>query len=155
MFCRFCGQQTRDEAYVCPACGGQLKAFPAELFQDQIPYARPTQPSRKFFRLAKIFSIIATALSGITLLGGAWFVFMLCMGMVLGGDGGLLLVIFSVYGMFAMVGFAPFALTTGIMAFVFKKKSLQPTGKFPIFAFIFGITAFVIGFGSYIFLIVV
>jgi hypothetical protein len=54
-----------------------------------------------------------------------------------------------------MVGFAPFALTTGIMAFVFKKKSLQPTGKFPVFAFIFGIAAFVIGFGSYIFLIVV
>lgn len=79
---------------------------------------------------------------------------MIFAGVAIGNEGGLLLVLFSVYGIISMLGFAPFALTTGILAFTFRKKSLQPTGGFPVFAFVFGIVAFVIGIGSYLLAII-
>lgn len=150
MFCKYCGNSVRDEAYVCPFCGGQLKELPDELLTECV---LPPQPSRKFYRLAKIFSIIGTVLSGVTLFCGLLFVMMFVFGLNVLGDGGLLLVIYSVFALLAMVVFAPFALVTGILAFVFSRKSLQPTGKFPIVAFVFGITVSVIGFGTYILLI--
>lgn len=151
MFCRFCGNQIRAEAYVCPFCGRQLKAFPAEIAWAQ---PQPRQPSLAFFRLAKIFAILATVLSGITLFCGGLFIFMLWSGLLLAGDGGLLLVLYSIFALMAMIGFSPFALTTGILAFVFGRKSVKPTGGFPVFAFVFSIVAFVLGIGTYLLMII-
>ena len=147
MFCRFCGSPVHEQAYICPACGGQLKELPAEVFVVNTP----PQPSRKFYRLTKIFSIIATVLSGAVLLCGLFAFSLLRSAFTFGeAGGGILVAVIAVYGILGMVGFAPFALTTGILAFVFKKKSLQPTGVFPIFAFIFGVVTFVIGVVVYI-----
>ena len=147
MFCRFCGNPVHEQAYMCPSCGSQLKAFSDELFVEA---EELRLPSRKFYLLTKIFSIIATVLSARTLLCGVWAIFMILAGVAIGNEGGLLLVLYSLFGIVAMIGFAPFALTTGILAFAFRKKSLQPTGGFPVFAFVFGIVAFVIGIGSYL-----
>ena len=147
MFCESCGNSVLDEAYVCPFCGKQLKTFPDEILTE----LEPRQPSRKFYRLAKIFSIVATVLSGITLLCGLFSFSLLWSAFTFGDDGGgILAALSAVYGILCMVGFAFFALTTGILAFVFKKKSLQPTGVFPILSFIFGVVAFVIGVVVYI-----
>ena len=150
MFCEFCGKAIRDEAYVCPFCHRQLKVFPAEIMAEQ----QALLPSRKFFRLAKIFAIIATVFSGITLLCGAWSLFMIIAGVLLGDAGGMLLVLYSIFGWIAMVGCSPFALIMGILAFVFKRKSVQPTGAFPTVAFILGIVACSIGLGTYLLMIV-
>ena len=149
MFCESCGNSVLDEAYVCPFCGKQLKTFPDEILTE----LEPRQPSRKFYRLAKIFSIIAIVLSAITLLFGFLFVFMIFSGMSMIGDGGLLLVIYSIFALIAMLGFAPFALIMSILAFVFGKKSIQPVGKLPIVAFVLGIVACVIGVGTYLLLV--
>ena len=149
MFCESCGNSVLDEAYVCPFCGKQLKTFPDEILTE----LEPRQPSRKFYRLAKIFSIIAIVLSAITLLFGFLFVFMIFSGMSMMGDGGLLLVIYSIFALIAMLGFAPFALIMSILAFVFGKKSIQPVGKLPIVAFVLGIVACVIGVGTYLLLV--
>ena len=149
MFCESCGNSVLDEAYVCPFCGKQLKTFPDEILTE----LEPRQPSRKFYRLAKIFSIIAIVLSAITLLFGFLFVFMIFSGMSMMGDGGLLLVIYSIFALIAMLGFSPFALIMSILAFVFGKKSIQPVGKLPIVAFVLGIVACVIGVGTYLLLV--
>ena len=149
MFCESCGNSVLDEAYVCPFCGKQLKTFPDEILTE----LEPRQPSRKFYRLAKIFSIIAIVLSAITLFFGFLFVFMIFSGMSMMGDGGLLLVIYSIFALIAMLGFAPFALIMSILAFVFGKKSIQPVGKLPIVAFVLGIVACVIGVGTYLLLV--
>ena len=149
MFCEACGNSVLDEAYVCPFCGKQLKTFPDEILTE----LEPRQPSRKFYRLAKIFSIIAIVLSAITLLFGFLFVFMIFSGMSMMGDGGLLLVIYSIFALIAMLGFSPFALIMSILAFVFGKKSIQPVGKLPIVAFVLGIVACVIGVGTYLLLV--
>lgn len=149
MFCESCGNSVLDEAYVCPFCGKQLKTFPNEILTE----LEPRQPSRKFYRLAKIFSIIAIVLSAITLLFGFLFVFMIFSGMSMMGDGGLLLVIYSIFALIAMLGFSPFALIMSILAFVFGKKSIQPVGKLPIVAFVLGIVACVIGLGTYLLLL--
>ena len=149
MFCESCGNSVLDEAYVCPFCGKQLKTFPDEILTE----LEPRQPSRKFYRLAKIFSIIAIVLSAITLFFGFLFIFMIFSGMSMMGDGGLLLVIYSIFALIAMLGFAPFALIMSILAFVFGKKSIQPVGKLPIVAFVLGIVACVIGLGTYLLLV--
>ena len=149
MFCESCGNSVLDEAYVCPFCGKQLKTFPDEILTE----LEPRQPSRKFYRLAKIFSIIAIVLSAITLFFGFLFIFMLFSGMSMVGDGGLLLVIYSIFALIAMLGFSPFALIMSILAFVFGKKSIQPVGKLPIVAFVLGILACVIGVGTYLLLV--
>lgn len=149
MFCESCGNSVLDEAYVCPFCGKQLKTFPDEILTE----LEPRQPSRKFYRLAKIFSIIAIVLSAITLFFGFLFIFMLFSGMSMAGDGGLLLVIYSIFALIAMLGFSPFALVMSILAFVFGKKSIQPVGKLPIVAFVLGIVACVIGVGTYLLLV--
>ena len=149
MFCESCGNSVLDEAYVCPFCGKQLKTFPDEILTE----LEPRQPSRKFYRLAKIFSIIAIVLSAITLFFGFLFVFMIFSGMSMAGDGGLLLVIYSIFALIAMLGFSPFALIMSILAFVFGKKSIQPVGKLPIVAFVLGIVACVIGVGTYLLLV--
>ena len=149
MFCESCGNSVLDEAYVCPFCGKQLKTFPDEILTE----LEPRQPSRKFYRLAKIFSIIAIVLSAITLFFGFLFVFMIFSGMSMAGDGGLLLVIYSIFALIAMLGFSPFALIMSILAFVFGKKSIQPVGKLPIVAFVLGIVACVIGLGTYLLLV--
>ena len=149
MFCESCGNSVLDEAYVCPFCGKQLKTFPDEILTE----LEPRQPSRKFYRLAKIFSIIAIVLSAITLFFGFLFIFMIFSGMSMAGDGGLLLVIYSIFALIAMLGFSPFALVMSILAFVFGKKSIQPVGKLPIVAFVLGIVACVIGLGTYLLLV--
>ena len=149
MFCESCGNSVLDEAYVCPFCGKQLKTFPDEILTE----LEPRQPSRKFYRLAKIFSIIAIVLSAITLFFGFLFIFMIFSGMSMMGDGGLLLVIYSIFALLAMLGFSPFALIMSILAFVFGKKSIQPVGKLPIVAFVLGIVACVIGLGTYLLLV--
>ena len=155
MFCRFCGNELHNEAYVCPSCGRLVKPLPTEYSDEQMqPCPQPIQPSRKFYRLAKIFSILGTVFSGLTLLFGVIFLSMIVFGVTLMGDAGIILVLYSLFALLAMVGFAPFALTMGILAFVFSRKSPEATGGFPVFTFIFSIVAFVIGWGTYFSLLI-
>jgi Mn2+/Fe2+ NRAMP family transporter len=57
--------------------------------------------------------------------------------------GGMAIAVFALFGLYGMLGVSPFALTTGILAFVFKHKSPERTGAFPVVAFVLGLISFV------------
>lgn len=54
MFCRFCGREVYDEAYVCPSCGRELRALPTE------PITVPTAAPRGKGKLQKMSRIFGT-----------------------------------------------------------------------------------------------
>ena len=63
MFCRFCGNQVRDEAYICPSCGRELKEIPAEITMPHVRVERPRKPrgKAKLQRLCRTFSTLGIA----------------------------------------------------------------------------------------------
>ena len=146
MFCKYCGNEVEENTVVCPKCGCLI----SENMQESENITMPIAPSRKFFRLTRIFSILGMVLGGISLACGFLFFFLLLLGIAVGEGGGLILVIYSVCGLLGMFLVSPFALTAGILAFVFKKKSAEPTGALPIVAFVLGVVSFVVGWGSYL-----
>ena len=67
MFCRFCGKQIHDEAYVCPACGGQVKAFPPSV-SPAYPQAQPPAPADRkpaLKRLCRVFGTLGIAFNAV------------------------------------------------------------------------------------------
>lgn len=152
MFCKHCGNELLENAVVCRKCGCMADGLDMELHNETpqiMAVEQQKKPSRKFFRLTRIFSIVATSVGGLSLFFGLCFLFMLLMSIAIGEGGGLVLAIYSIFGLLAMIGCSPFALVSGILAFVFKNKAEEPTGGFPVFAFVFGIVAFVISWGTY------
>lgn len=163
MFCRYCGNEVADNAVICTKCGClvhnaasgvgyhpyQNQAYapqapaPAPLTEEELAKKR----TRKFFRLSKIFSGVATAISCVTLLCALWFFVLMDAALSSGSTGGvnyggMAIAIFALFGLYGMLIASPFALATGILAFVFKKKSVERTGAFPIVAFVLGIVSF-------------
>ena len=165
MFCRYCGNEVADNAVICTKCGclvhnaasgagytaRQNQAYapqtpaPAPLTEEELAKKR----TRKFFRLSKIFSGVATAISCVTFLCALWFFVLMDAALSSGSTsgvnyGGMAIAIFALFGLYGMLIASPFALTTGILAFVFKKKSVERTGAFPIVAFVLGIVSFAV-----------
>ena len=171
MFCRYCGTELPENAVVCLKCGCLVNGTIANVAQNE-PIApqmiemqptieaqpimgvqtietQPKKPSRKFFRLTKIFSIVATVLSCVTVVCALWFFVLMYAALSAGNTdgvnyGGMAVAIFAILGLYGMFAVSPFALTTGILAFVFKKKSVEKTGAFPIVAFVLGIISFAV-----------
>ena len=137
MFCKYCGKEVAEHAFVCPSCGGLIgelpnaqaqaqKAKEADQFFGNVsqPNAQtantPQPPSRKyvvFARVSKIVSIISLVFSGLT----AFLLMLAFMGGVSGsyGDG-------SGYAMLAFgwiyaIICGAVALELGIVGFVFGR----------------------------------
>lgn len=55
MFCRHCGKQLADEAYVCPSCGGLIRPLPTVA---PAPAVAAPQRKERLERLSKIFTKI-------------------------------------------------------------------------------------------------
>ena len=170
MFCRYCGNELPENAVVCLKCGCLVNGTIANVPQNepiapqmiemqpnmeaqpimgvQTVETQTKKPSRKFFRLTKIFSIVATALSCVTVVCALWFFALMYAALSAGNTngvnyGGMAIAIFALFGLYGMLGVSPFALTTGILAFVFKRKSPERTGAFPVVAFVLGLISFV------------
>ena len=159
MFCRYCGNELPENAVVCTKCGclvhsAEKNTYDNQACAPQAPAAQavevlPKKPSRKFFRLTKIFSIVATVLSCVTVLCALWFFVLMYAALSSGNTGtsdvnygGMAIAIFALFGLYGMIGVSPFALASGILAFVFKRKSPERTGVFPVVAFVLGIVSF-------------
>ena len=175
MFCKYCGNELPENAVVCLKCGCLVNGAVGKTLENEpiAPQtienqatigAQPTmevytkKPSRKFPRLARIFSIVATTLSCVTVICALWF-FVLMYAALSGGNadgvnyGGMAIAIFALFGLIGMIVVSPFALTTGILAFVFQRKSAEGKGVFPVVAFVLGIVTFALGWGTYLSLI--
>ena len=72
MFCRYCGKELIDEAYVCPACGGLVRPLPRVQTQSA-----PAQPERKekleklshiFAKIGMIFNAVAFGMCMLSLI---------------------------------------------------------------------------------------
>ena len=169
MFCRYCGNEVADNALICTKCGCLTSSaangavhntWQNQAYAPQMPtptvqaeQAVPAMPTaediakkrtRKFFRLSKIFSGVSTGLTGLTAFFAFMFVALMEAAMDAGTMGGMAIAIFALFGLYGMFAVSPFALTTGILAFVFKKKSVEKTGAFPIVAFVLGIISFAV-----------
>ena len=62
MFCRYCGKELIDEAYVCPDCGGLVRPLPSVQTQ-----AQPAQPERKekLEKLSRVFAKIGLIMNAV------------------------------------------------------------------------------------------
>ena len=67
MFCRFCGNQVRDESYFCPSCGRGLKEHSSELATPQVWVERPRKPrgKAKLQRLCRVFGSLGIAFNAV------------------------------------------------------------------------------------------
>lgn len=71
MYCRFCGKQVADEAYLCPSCGCLIKPLP----QTEVDFAAkavelpakegPSNAQKKLHKLSKIFTKVGIILNAI------------------------------------------------------------------------------------------
>lgn len=174
MFCRYCGNELPENAVVCLKCGCLVNGAVGKTLENE-PIApqtievqpietqpiievkpieiQPTKPNRKGGRAAKILSIVGLSVSGLVLICGFFFLYMMWLGFAVGDDGGIFLVLLSVFPLLAAIGISPIALVLGILAFVFMKKAAQPTGALPVVAFVLGIVTFALSWGTYLSLI--
>ena len=160
MFCKYCGNELPSNAVICAKCGCLVNdsAETTGVRQDCAPQAPIMQtaqalqakPSRKLFRLTKIFSIIGLSVSIFALFCGFLFLSMMWSAFTFGDDGGgLFVALRAVFPLLAMAGISPFAFASGLLSFIFKKKAAERTGALPTVAFILGIAALVLGWGMY------
>ena len=156
MFCKYCGNELADNAVVCMKCGCLAVDIPLEEITKQQPEyvpapiqqeKQPPKASRKFERLAKIFSIVGTAVGAVCIFLAACFVLMLFICAGGGGEGEALLLVCTMFGWYATLCISPFALAVGILSFVFKIKSTQSAGGLPVLAFVFGIASILLSWG--------
>ena len=170
MFCRYCGKEVLDEAYMCPSCGSMLKELPIQQ-AEAAQIAKPTQtieekPQKKRDKYkvpAMVLSIVAIVLSGIQLafvlgtmstLGVALFG-----SSVVGSDDwaalGWLGVVWFAYGVWALIGLSPFSTATGIIGFCFGRKTEnEKIKKLSIVAFVLAIIVAVCAVFAYAFIFV-
>lgn len=160
MFCKYCGNELPGTAVICVKCGclvndsaettGARQGCVPQTPIMQTAQAPQAKPSRKFFRLAKIFSIIGLSVSIFALFCGFLFLYMMWSAFTFGDDGGgLFVALLSVFPLLAMAGISPFAFVSGLLSFIFKHKATEPTGALPTVAFILGMVALVFGWGMY------
>ena len=166
MFCKYCGNELLEQAVVCTKCGclvhnaektasvqGQPSVSQSPALQPSVSQtveAQPVQPSRKGARKAKVFSIIGLSFGGVSLLCSFFFFFLMWLGFAAGNEGGIILVLLSMFPLLGAYAVSPVALLMGILAFVFKQKATQPMGAMPTVAFVVGIIAFALGWGMYL-----
>lgn len=150
MFCRHCGNELLDEAVVCPKCGCLVHETETARVETQPVAQTSEQPvvSRKFYRLKKIFSIVGTALSGVALFCAVVFWYLIFLAFITTDDGALGLAILSIFWFYFSVVVSPFALASGILAFVFGGKT-EKRGAFATAAFVLGIVAFAATWGAF------
>lgn len=151
MFCRYCGKQVLDQAYMCPSCGSMLKELPTQKVET-VQIAAPTQtiePKDNYKAKTRIFSIVGIALGALQiLLIGAAMVLLGSIGYFteIGKEGEA--VVAAVYGLFSFAGGAyvsflyPVTLTMGIMGFCNGRKTQDAKGKkLSVAAFIISLVA--------------
>ena len=163
MFCRYCGKEVLDQAYMCPSCGRMLKELPSPIVEP-IPIEEKPQKKRDKYKVpAMVLSIVATVLSGIQLafvlgtmstLGVALFG-----SSVVGSDDwaalGWLGVVWFAYGVWALIGLSPFSTATGIIGFCFGRKTEnKKIKKLSIVAFVLAIIVAVCAVFAYAFIFV-
>lgn len=144
MFCKYCGKEVSDYAFVCPHCGGLIGELPNAKTQAQqakeadhffgtatntgAQAATMQPPSKKhvvFAKVSKIISIVSLVFSGIAFFSLA----LAALGMLAGGLDGHE-VWFALYVMGLIYGFACGVITLqlGIVGFVFgriQKHSME------------------------------
>ena len=146
MFCRYCGKEVLDQAYMCPSCGRMLKELPSPIVE---PIQIEEKPKDDYKVKTRIFSIIGIALGALQiLLIGAALVLIGSIGyfteMCKEGEA----VVAAVYGLFSFAGGAyasflyPVTLTMGIMGFCNGRKTQDTKGKrLSVAAFIISLVA--------------
>ncbi|MBE7079141.1 MAG: hypothetical protein E7380_04725 [Clostridiales bacterium] len=141
MFCRHCGKEVFDEAFVCPSCGGQLR---------HIPTAQPapqTNRRAKFAKVSRILSTVTAILNGVAL--GFWL--MKIIGTVIGFKGGEtgehVGAWMMVYGWIFSMIFALIACEAGTAGFVFGliQKDNRKVKRFAIIVFVVSVVLATVG----------
>ena len=156
MFCKYCGNELLEQAVVCTKCGclvhnaENTASAQSQPSVSQTIEVQPVKPNRKGGRKAKVFSIIGLSLSSISLFCGFLFLYMMLLGFAAGNEGGIILVLLSVFPLLGSYIISPVSLVMGILAFVFKKKATEPMGAMPTVAFVLGIVSFALGWGMYL-----
>jgi hypothetical protein len=167
MFCKYCGNRLEAGVAICPKCGCLDDEFGQEtVFVDfdenttagsagegkRVEVKEPPKSTGLLGALAKVFSIVGFVLSGVTLLCGAVFLLMIISGMAIGGGGGFILAIYSIFGLVGMVMSSFPSLVAGITALVLRHQAAirgQRVGAMPIVAFVLCVIAFICGGGLY------
>ena len=131
MFCRYCGKQVLDEAYMCPSCGKMLKELPTPIVEPMQIEEKPQQKRDKYKVPAMVLSIVTLVLSVVQLC----FVFgtLSTLGVALFGSAvspsddwaalGWFGVVWFAYGAWALMALSPASTTTGIIGLVFGRKT--------------------------------
>lgn len=68
MFCRFCGKQVLDEAYMCPSCGCMIRPLPQTVAPVTVEAPASKEPSKAhkvLHRLSKNFTKVGVILNAI------------------------------------------------------------------------------------------
>ena len=68
MFCRFCGKQVLDEAYMCPSCGCMIRPLPQAVAPVTVEAPISNEPSKAhktLHRLSKNFTKVGVILNAI------------------------------------------------------------------------------------------
>ena len=130
MFCRFCGKQIRDEAYVCPACGGHVKAFPPSVSpaypQAQAPAPAGRKPAIK--RLCRVFGTLGIAFNAVAF--GAFILQIISW---------ILIVVCAMQETYAAAEpYLKWAVYCGTFAWVIGAITISLGADFSITAFVFG-----------------
>lgn len=174
MYCRYCGKEVIDTAFVCPSCGSLIGKLPPEYqkqveeewkkqqevdtffgtqqsqqsAQTQQPQPTPCamQAQQPVSRKEKVFSTLAKVLSiiGIVFSGIALFCLLLAVTDMITYGDGVLFALGWIYGMVCGV----IGCQLGIAGFVFGclQKRSQGVKKLSTWAFVLGIVSCVLAF---------
>ena len=150
MFCRYCGKEVLDQAYMCPSCGRMLKELPAPIVEPIQIEEKPQKKRDKYKVPAMVLSIVTLVLSGIQLCFVASTLSMfgiafLGVGSSLNGSWealGWLGVVFFAYTVYILIGLSPFSTATGIIGLVFGRKTEnKKMKKLSVAAFVLALVA--------------
>lgn len=169
MFCRHCGREVMNEAYICPSCGGLIKPLPQADYFTQ-PTETPKKGKARLARLSRIFSKLGGIFGGI----GLGFFLLQIVGWIIifavnsytgahqNADGFvyewyrdilLLATMFILYGLIFSLIFVSIAAEAATAGFVMgliqaEDKAVKKRG-ITVFIFTMVTALFAVGFGSF------
>ena len=165
MFCRYCGNEVLEQAYMCPACKNMLKALPTEKFvteqESDASKESAKSPKRDKFKVAgMVLSIVCIVLSAVQILFlfGAFSAFATALwGMEYTQDDWAALgwfgVVLFAYSWVISMALSPFSTATGIVGFIFGRKTEhKKVKKLSLVSFILAMIALTIAIAFVIFI---